>query len=257
MTTALQLLDLSRPDHPLLQTLLRNAPGTYQHSLQVANLAEQAAEAINADSLLVRVGCLYHDIGKTANPLFFVENQVPGKIDTHDDLEPSLSSATIIRHVTDGIELSKKFRIPARIQDFVCEHHGTMLTRYQYAKALEQVGNNSDLVNQDLFRYPGPRPRSRETVLLMLADGCEAKARADLPKGEDELRALVKKVVDYLRGEGQLDEANLTLRDLHLVTESFVNTMRNTYHARIAYPDLRANQPVSTLPARESPHSKN
>ncbi len=261
MTTALQLLDLSRPDHPLLQNLLRNAPGTYQHSLQVANLAEQAAEAINADSLLVRVGCLYHDVGKSANPLFFVENQVPGKLDTHDDLEPSISAGTIIHHVTDGIELARKYRIPSRIQDFIREHHGTLLTRYQYVKALEQVGNNHDLVNQEMFRYPGPRPRSRETVLLMLADGCEAKARADLPKGEDELRGLVKKVVDYLRSEGQLDETALTLRDLHLVTESFVNTMRNTYHARIAYPELRSNPQVPTVPVtypvKETSQNKN
>ena len=252
MTTALQLLDLSRPDHPLLQTLLRTAPGTYQHSLQVANLAEQAAEAINADSLLVRVGCLYHDIGKAANPAFFVENQVPGKIDSHDDLDPVIVSGTITHHVTDGIGLAQKYRIPTRVKDFIREHHGTMLTRYQYVKALEQANNQSELVNQELFRYPGPRPGSRETVLLMLADGCEAKARADLPKGEDELRALVKKVVDYLRSEGQLDEAALTLRDLHLVTESFVNTLRNTYHPRIAYPELRtaqsASQAVPTTP---------
>jgi len=245
MTTALQLLDLSRPDHPLLQTLLRTAPGTYQHSLQVANLAEQAAEAINADSLLVRVGCLYHDIGKTANPAFFVENQVPGKIDSHDDLEPVIVSGVIIHHVTDGIWLAQKYRIPTRVTDFIREHHGTMLTRYQYVKALEQANNKSDLVNQELFRYPGPRPGSRETVLLMLADGCEAKARADLPKGEDELRALVKKMVDYLRSEGQLDEAALTLRDLHQVTESFVNTLRNIYHPRIAYPELRTGQSAS------------
>jgi cyclic-di-AMP phosphodiesterase PgpH len=250
MTTALQLLDLSRPDHPLLQYLLRNAPGTYQHSLQVANLAEQAAEAINGDSLLVRVGCLYHDIGKAANPAFFVENQVPGKIDSHDDIDPSISARTIINHVTKGIELAQKHRIPSRIQDFIREHHGTLLTRYQYAKALELAGDDREKVNPESFRYPGPRPRSRETVLLMLADGCEAKARADLPKNDDDLRALVRKVVDYLRGEGQLDETALTLRDLHLVTESFVKTLRNTYHPRLAYPELRSGQTnIPTLPA--------
>lgn len=250
MTTALQLLDLSRPDHPLLQYLLRNAPGTYQHSLQVANLAEQAAEAINGDSLLVRVGCLYHDIGKAANPSFFVENQVPGKIDSHDDIDPSVSARTIINHVTRGLELAQKYRIPSRIQDFIREHHGTLLTRYQYARALELAGDDREKVDPELFRYPGPRPRSRETVLLMLADGCEAKARADFPKNDDDLRALVRKVVDYLRGEGQLDETALTLRDLHLVTESFVKTLRNTYHPRLAYPELRPGQSnTPTLPA--------
>jgi cyclic-di-AMP phosphodiesterase PgpH len=253
MTTALQLLDLSRPDHPLLQYLLRNAPGTYQHSLQVANLAEQAAEAINGDSLLVRVGCLYHDIGKALNPAFFVENQVPGKIDSHDDLNPSVSASTIIEHVTKGVELARKHRIPSRIQDFIREHHGTLLTRYQYAKALELAGDDRAKVDQELFRYPGPRPRSRETVLLMLADGCEAKARADIPKNDDDLRALVRKVVDYLRSEGQLDETALTLRDLHLVTESFVKTLRNTYHPRLAYPEMRSGQSTApTTPAASS-----
>ncbi len=256
MTTALQLLDLSRPDHPLLQFLLRNAPGSYQHSLQVANLAEQAAEAINADSLLVRVGCLYHDVGKALNPFFFIENQVPGKLDSHDDVDPTVSSATIINHVTSGVELARKYRIPSRIQDFIREHHGTMITRYQYAKALEKANNNKEAVNQEMFRYPGPRPQSRETVLLMLADGCEAKARADIPKTDDELRNVVKKVVDYLRGEGQFDETALTLRDLHLVTESFVATLRNTYHPRIAYPEIRpgaANTLTEPLPAPSKP----
>lgn len=256
MTTALQLLDLSRPDHPLLQFLLRNAPGSYQHSLQVANLAEQAAEAINADSLLVRVGCLYHDIGKAVNPFFFIENQVPGKLDSHDDVDPSTSSSTIIHHVTDGLELARKYRIPTRIQDFIREHHGTMITRYQYAKALEIAGNDINAVDIESFRYPGPRPRSRETVLLMLADGCEAKARADFPKTDDELRGVIQKVVDYLRSEGQLDETALTLRDLHLVTESFVNTLRNSYHPRIAYPEIRSgtlNMPTEPVQQIGSP----
>ena len=256
LTTALQLLDLSRPDHPLLQFLLRNAPGSYQHSLQVANLAEQAAEAINADSLLVRVGCLYHDVGKALNPFFFIENQVPGKLDSHDDIDPTVSSATIINHVTDGVELARKYRIPSRIQDFIREHHGTNITRYQYGKALEKAKNDKDAVNQELFRYPGPRPQSRETVLLMIADGCEAKARADIPKTDDELRTVVRKVVDYLRSEGQFDETALTLRDLHLVTESFVKTLRNTYHPRIAYPEAKQgaiNTPTEPLPTTISP----
>ena len=239
LTTALQLLDLSRPDHPLLQFLLRNAPGTYQHSLQVSNLAEQAAEAINADALLVRVGCLYHDAGKAMNPSFFVENQIPGKIDSHDSEEPAVISATIINHVLNGVEMAKKHRVPPRIQDFMREHHGTLLTRYQYAKALEAAGGKTELVDPEKFRYPGPKPRSRETVLLMLADGCEAKARADLPKTEDDLRKLIRKVVDYLQSEGQFDDTALTLHDLHLVTESFVKTMRNTYHPRLSYPEIK------------------
>lgn len=238
ITTALQLLDFSRPDHPLLQFILHNAPGTYQHSLQVSNLAEQAAEAIGADAMLTRVGGLYHDAGKAANPLFFIENQVKGKLDTHDDLDPTISAATIIRHVTDGVTLARKHRLPVRLQDFMREHHGTLLTRYQYARALELSKNDATQVDDKVFRYPGPRPRSKETALLMLADGCEARARAELPKDEEELRLLVRKVIDYAQREGQLDDTSLTLKDLSIIADTFVSSLRNQYHPRIQYPEL-------------------
>jgi putative nucleotidyltransferase with HDIG domain len=240
ITTALQLHDLARSDHPLLQLILHNAPGTYQHSLQVANLAEQAAEEIGADSLLCRVGALYHDVGKTNNPLFYIENQVPGQIDTHDDVDPYLVSETIIQHIPEGYNLAKKYRLPNRIRDFINEHHGTMMTRYQYTKALQQAENSPQAVEVARFQYPGPAPRSKETALLMLADGCEARARADLPKNEDELRAIVKKVIDSVIQLGQLDNTNLTLRDLNLVGESFVKSLQNTYHPRIKYPELKS-----------------
>lgn len=248
LTTALQLLEISRPDHPLLQFLMRNAPGTYQHSLQVANLAEQAAEAIGADALLVRVGAIYHDVGKSSNPLFFIENQIPGVANPHNSLDPISSSATIINHVSEGIKLARKHRLPPRIQDFIREHHGTAVTRYQYAKAIEAAGGNPEKVNVDLFRYPGPRPRSRETALLMLADACEARARAELPKDEDELRAIVKKVIDLCQQEGQLDDTALTLRDLTTAAESIVNTLRNTHHPRLKYPDILPAQVESASP---------
>ncbi len=247
VTTSMQLLDLSRPDHPLLQYLLRNAPGTYQHSLQVANLAEQAAEAVGADALLVRVGCLYHDIGKVVFPSFFVENQFPGEIDTHDNLDPSLSAGTIIQHVVDGLILAKKHRIPQRIQDFIREHHGTSLTRYQYTRALQAAGDHPEIVNADLFRYPGPRPRSRETAILMLADGCEARARAERPKDDEELHAVINKVFEYVLKEGQLDDTVLTMRDLHKVQESFLQTMKNIYHPRIQYPELKPTEGTPLL----------
>ena len=241
MTTALQLWEISRPDHPLLQFILRNAPGSYQHSLQVSNLAEQAAEAIGADALLTRVGAIYHDAGKGTNSAFFVENQATGEINTHDDLDPVTSAATIIRHVTDGIQLGRSYRLPRRIIDFMREHHGTLLTRYQYTRALQAAGGDESKVEVERFRYPGPRPQSRETALLMLADGCEARARASSPKNEDELRALIRKTIQYLQNEGQLDDTNLTLKDLNLITESFVTTLRNTYHARIQYPEAPVN----------------
>lgn len=239
VTTALQLMDLLRPDHPLLQFMLRNMPGSYQHSLQVANLAEQAAEAIGADPLLTRAGAIFHDAGKGLNPSFFIENQVQGKIDSHDELDPVESAATIIQHIHDGIALCKKYRLPPRIQDFIREHHGTLLTRYQYTKAVEAAGGDASLVNEELFRYPGPEPRSRETALLMLADGMEARSRSELPKDEEELRQIARKVIDYCLKEEQLNYSNLTLSDLTTITNSFVKTLINTYHPRIRYPELQ------------------
>ena len=253
LTTSLQLLEISRPDHPLSQFILRNAPGTYQHSLQVANLAEQAAESIGADGLLTRVGAIYHDAGKAMNPLFFIENQIPGKPNPHDDLDPTTSAAIIIQHVADGAALAKKHRLPPRIRDFICEHHGTLLARYQYSRAVEEAGS-PELVNQDLFRYPGPRPRSRETALLMLADGVEARARAELPKAEDELRNLIKSVFTFCEMEGQLDDTYLSLRDLAIAADSFSHTMRNIYHSRIKYPEVKTSPLKAGIPI-EAPRS--
>jgi cyclic-di-AMP phosphodiesterase PgpH len=251
LTTALQLLEISRPDHPLLQFILRSAPGTYQHSLQVANLAEQAAEKIGADALLVRVGAIYHDAGKAINPGFFIENQIPGKLNPHDDLDPVTSAAIIIQHISDGIQLTRRYHLPIRIQNFISEHHGTLLTRYQYTRAVEATGNRIELVDKELFRYPGPRPQSRETALLMLADGVEARARSDLPKDEADIRTLVKRVIDYLEREGQLDDTSLTLQDISMITDSFCRTLRNTYHPRIQYPELKSNAAQLNSPELE------
>lgn len=238
ITTALQLLEISRSDHPLLQYILRNAAGTYQHSLQVANLAEQAAEKINADSLLVRVGALYHDAGKALNPQFFIENQVRGSENPHDGLDPAISASIIIKHVTDGRELGRKFHLPPRIIDFMLEHHGSRITHYQYNRAVEDAGGQINKVNADLFRYPGPAPRSRETAILMLADGCEAKARAELPKSDEELDILIKKVFDMAIKEDQLVNTKLTLSDLTIIADSFKRTLMGVYHQRITYPEL-------------------
>lgn len=234
MTTALQLIDLSRPDHPLMQFILRNAPGTYQHSLQIANLAEQAAERIGADPLLSRVGALYHDAGKAINPYFFIENQVAANPNPHNLLTPEESAAIIRQHVYDGIELARKYHLPPRIQDFIKEHHGTMITSYQYHKALEASAGNA--IDMEKFRYPGPRPRSRETALIMLADGCEARVRAEIPKDEGELRSLIKNVVALRLESEQLNDTDLTLNNLEEITNSFIATLKGVYHPRIEYP---------------------
>lgn len=249
LTTPLRLVEISRPDTPLLQFLLRNAPGTYQHSLQVSNLAEQAAERLGLDTLLMRVGVLYHDVGKAMNPAFFIENQMPDNLNPHDDLDPQEAAETIIRHVTDGVVLARKYRLPKRIQDFMLEHHGTLLTRYQYTLAIKAAGDDASLVDESKFRYPGPRPRSRETALLMLADGVEARARSNRPKTEEELRKIVQQTIDFCQKEGQLAEIRFTLKDLNIITESFVSTLTGLYHPRIAYPssaEVRALQDVQT-----------
>jgi len=239
ITTAIQLLELARPDHPLLQYILKNSPGSYQHSLQVSNLAEQAAKDIGADQLLTRVGSIYHDAGKATNPSFFIENQITGQINSHDDLDPYVSAATVIQHVSDGVELAKKFRIPQRIIDFMLEHHGTLMTRYFYVKAVEMNDNQIENVNEAGFRYPGPIPQSKETALLMLADGCEARARAEKPQSKEELRSIVLKVIDFCLKEGQLEDTELTMKDLNVIQESFTNTLLNTYHPRIKYPEIK------------------
>jgi cyclic-di-AMP phosphodiesterase PgpH len=241
-TTALQLMDLSRHDHPLLQELLTKAPGTYQHSLQVANLAEQAVKQVNGDALLTRVGVLYHDIGKSQNPSFFIENQLPSQVDTHEDMDPVISSATIIQHVTDGIKLAKEHHLPPEIKAFILEHHGTTLTRYQFRQAVEEVGGE-EFVEKSLFQYPGPIPQSKETALLMLADGTEARIRSENPQTIEEIRSIVENSINYYLRIGQLNHADLTLLDIQKVIKSFSRTLSNTYHHRIKYPDqyLKAN----------------
>lgn len=240
LTTALQLLEISRPDSPLLKYFLQRAPGTYQHSLQVANLAEQAAESIQADGLLVRVAALFHDVGKAANPLFFVENQPPNRIDAHDNMDPLEAAAAIIRHVEDGLKLARKYRLPRRILDFVAEHHGTLAASYQYNRAVEAAGGDASKVEVEKFRYPGPSPRSRESAILMLADGVEARARAQRPQNDEQMRAIVRVVIERVQMDGQLDHAPLTQKDLRAITESFVTTLRVTYHPRLEYPSEEA-----------------
>ena len=244
ITTNIQLIELSRPDHPLLQLMLRTAPGTYQHSLQVANLAEQAVRAIGGNALLTRVGCLYHDIGKTARPQFFIENQLSGQ-NIHEQMDPATSASMIIAHVTDGLQLARKHRLPKVVSDFIPEHHGTMRTNYQYHEALKAAGDDAERVDPRDFTYPGPRPRSKETAILMLADGVEAKIRADRPEDETSLDEAVAWVIEDRLAKKQLARTDLTLKDLDTIRRSFVKTLRSIYHPRIRYPE-EIDEPGST-----------
>lgn len=240
ITTSLQLVELSRPNHPLLVGMLRAAPGTYQHSLHVANLAEQAAQRIGANTMLVRVGALFHDIGKTRHPEYFVENQIKG-INPHDQLIPHNSARIIIDHVRDGDKMASRHRLPGAIRAAILEHHGTTVTMYQYENALEDNGE-TEIRIQD-FTYPGPKPQSRETALLMLADGCEAKARADNPTDTDEIDDIVRYIINRRMQQGELDECDLSLTDLDTVRDSFVNTLKGFFHSRLQYPKAQ-NPPI-------------
>lgn len=248
ITTSLQLIELMRPDHPLLQELLRKAPGTYQHSLQIANLTEQAAEVIDANALLCRVGALYHDIGKSRHPQFFIENQV-GHENPHERLDPRSSAQIIIGHVTEGLQMARNRNLPAVIRDAIAEHHGDGVTMYQYTLAQQQTDDPEQL-DIAAFTYPGPKPQSRETGLLMLADGIEAKSRADLPANDEEIRAIVDAIVDSRLREGQLNESGLTLNDIEAARESFVATLHGIYHTRIKYPPeaAQADEHETLLP---------
>ena len=238
ITTTMRLVELGRPDHPLLKRLLREAPATYHHCLMVSNLAEQAAERIGADAMLTRVGAYYHDVGKIARPYFFTENQADG-VNPHDRLDPRTSAEVIISHVKDGMDLARRYRLPHRVRAFIPEHHGTSWVSFLYHKAVQLAGDAS-LVDPADFHHRGPKPQSRETALVMLADGCEAAVRSARPSSADEVAEIVNHIIDQRVGEGQLSECDLTLRDLDMIRETFVSVLKGVFHPRIKYPTLKA-----------------
>jgi hypothetical protein len=244
MTTSLHLLEISRPTHPLLRQLLLKAPGTYHHTLIVSNMAERAAEAIGADSLLARVGAYYHDVGKTIRPYFFVENRDEG-LDPHARLDPYTSAQIIISHVKDGIDLARKYRLPRGVVDFIPEHHGTLLAPYFYREAVKQAGGDPAKVDRSQFEYPGPKPRSRETAITMLADGTEATVRSRRPTSIEELEQIVSDAVKSRVNAGQLDESPLTMEDLRAIQSAFVDVLRGLQHPRIDYPaEVMPERPI-------------
>ena len=254
ITTALELIDLARPTHPLLQKILREAPGTYHHSLIISNLAEHAAQQIGADALLCRVGAYYHDVGKTLNPQFFVENQFDG-INPHNTIDPRLSAKILHEHVTEGDKLARKYRVSNRVRDFILQHHGTTLPVYFFEKAQalasrypppaetnpSSVGgtdlrNPGQPIDENEFRYPGPKPQTRESAIMMLADGVEATTRAERPSNAQEIRAIIDRIIEMRIREGQLDEAEITLRDLEQIRIAFLEVLQGLYHPRVKYP---------------------
>jgi putative nucleotidyltransferase with HDIG domain len=233
VSSDLTLLELSDLNHPLLKRMALEAQGTYHHSQVVSHLAEQAARAIGANALLTRVGALFHDIGKMQKPEYYVENQRPD-LNKHDELSPSMSALVIAAHVKEGIELARRWRLPQEVIDFIPEHHGTQVMEYFYHKALEGDGNET--VKVDDFRYPGPKPRRRETAVLMLADAVEAATRS-LPKPTpSRIKEITKQICDKRMLSGELDQSNLTLSDLARIREAFIPLLTGIHHARIAYP---------------------
>jgi putative nucleotidyltransferase with HDIG domain len=249
LTTMLQLLELAHPSQPLLRRLLTEAPGTYHHSILVGNLAERAAEQIGVDSLLVRVGAYYHDVGKLHRPYYFAENQFEGE-NIHDRLRPEASAAALIDHVVSGLELARQYGLPQAVQDFIAQHHGTGLTSFFYRKAVKQAG--SEAVDESKFRYPGPRPQTKETALVMLADVVEASVRAASNRSTQSLELLVERAVNERLLEGQLDECNLTLRDLEIIKRSYIRQLQGVYHPRIDYPKPDELEPAAAHVAEPS-----
>jgi putative nucleotidyltransferase with HDIG domain len=231
VTTRLQLMELSQLNAPLLRRLQDEAPGTFHHSILVGNLAERAADLVGADPLLTRVGCYYHDIGKTLQPGMYIENQLNAEA-PHDDMTPEESAAVIMQHVIGGVALARHERLPARVQAFIPEHHGTRLVAYFYRKAAEKDPD----IDPAAFTYAGPKPQSKETAIVMLADSTEATVRSASERSGDQISDMVDAVIAERLSEGQLDDSDLTLRDIRTIAESFKATLRAVYHPRIAYP---------------------
>jgi len=230
LATPIHLMELAHPNQKLLRILAMEAPGTYHHSLLVANLAERAAEAVGADALLLRVGAYYHDIGKMVRPGFFVENQMYGE-NIHDDLEPATSARIVAAHVEEGIKLAQRHRLPRQIQDLIAQHHGNRLVAYFYHRACQ--GGETD---PDSYRYPGPRPHTKEAAILMLADTIEAAGRSLKEHSKEALESLVEKAANENMSDGQLAECDLTLWELEQIKDSFKAVIRGAYHPRIEYP---------------------
>lgn len=235
ITSPVRLLELSHPNNVLLKRLLTEAPGTYHHSIIVGNLAEAAADVVGGESLLVRVGAYYHDIGKIKRPYFFIENQMTCD-NPHDKIAPSLSTLILTSHVKDGVEMAREHRLPQRIIDIIEQHHGNGLVSYFYHKALES--DRTETITEEEFRYEGPKPQTKEAALVMLADSVEAAVRSLQNRTAGRVEGLVRKIIKDKLNDGQLDECDLTLKDLDVIAAAFVRVLTGIFHSRIEYPDM-------------------
>ncbi|MGG7057074.1 HD family phosphohydrolase [Clostridium nigeriense] len=234
VVTNIKLLELSNPNQPLMKKLLMEAPGTYHHSMMVANLAEAATEAVGGNPVIARVGAYYHDIGKTKRPYFFGENQI-GRENPHDKITPNLSALIILSHTKDGIEMAKEHNIPKVIQDIIVQHHGTTLVKYFYYK-LKNSSENPDEIKEEDFRYTGPIPNTKESGVLMLADSVEASVRSIPEPTKAKIEQMVNNIINDKISSNQLIDCDLTLKDIEVIRQSFLKTLDGIYHHRIEYP---------------------
>lgn len=249
--TTLKLLELSNPNHPLLKKLLMEAPGTYHHSMLVANLAEMASEEVGANSVIVRIGSYYHDVGKTERPYFFGENQMGGE-NPHNHMTPNLSAKIIISHVKDGIELARKYNLPKVIQDIIGEHHGTTLVKYFYY-TMKNNSENPEEVKEEDYRYPGPIPNSKEAGIIMLADSVEAAVRSIKEPSEDKIKEMINNIISDKLSCGQLNDCNLTIKDIEKIKKCFLTALNGIYHHRIEYP----KEKIKSLNEENNDNNKN
>jgi len=240
ITTSVKLLELSNPNETLLRRLLVEAPGTYHHSIIVGNLAEAAAEVVGGDTLLARVGAYYHDIGKLKRPYFFIENQF-GNENPHDRISPTLSTLIITSHTKDGVELAKEYKLPDSIIDIIRQHHGNSLLTYFYHRAATE-NERQENINEDDFRHSGPKPQTKEAAVVMLADSVEAAVRSLGKPNPGRIEGMVRKIIKEKLHDGQLDECNLTLKDLDLIAQQFVKVLTGIFHSRIEYPENIAKE---------------
>jgi cyclic-di-AMP phosphodiesterase PgpH len=249
--TRLELMELAQLSHPLLRRLQDEAPGSFQHSMLVGNMAERAADRIGADALLVRVGAYYHDVGKLVAPGFFVENVPEGEDSPHEGLDPLQSTRVILQHVTGGIEIARREGLPEAVVRFIPEHHGTRLMTFFYRRAAEEDSE----VSPELFRYAGPKPQTRETALVMIADSSEATVRASADRSGQRIREIIEGIIRERIDEGQFDECDLSLRDLRVAAETYAGALAAAYHPRVEYPQPTerelAQRRMPALPAAD------
>lgn len=253
--TNFSLLELSDFNQPLLKRMVLECPGTYHHSLIVSNMSEAAATSIGANALLTRVGAYYHDIGKLVKPEYFNENQMIAG-NKHEQLEPTMSRLVILNHVKEGIELAKKNKLSQKILDFIPQHHGTSLIYYFYQRAVEEA-KHDEKVDELNFRYPGPRPQSREAAIVMLADSVEGAVRALSEPTASRIEEVVRKIINNKFIDGQLDECNLTLKDINIIGSVFTRSLSAIYHSRIQYPDKKNGKTNKSKKSSEKVSSKN